>query len=89
MRRKDEVQITMFGGISLAMVMLSLCFVIMPASGGQADLSLLLSSVMIGRVTLILVYLMFACAIVVQVFNSYSINYLYIFEFDPKHKMTH
>ena len=35
------------------------------------------------------IYILFGAGFVIQVFVSYNINYLYIFELDPKEKLTH
>jgi hypothetical protein len=35
------------------------------------------------------VYLVFAAGLCSNIFTYYGINYLFIFEIDPSHKMTH
>ena len=41
------------------------------------------------RLNMILAYIVFATGFAIKVFNTYNINYLYIFECDPTSKMTY
>lgn len=89
MRRKDALRINYFLGASTIMFLFGIFFLIIPRSNGDTKIHRhIKNSHYALSFTLFFVYIPFACAFCIKVYNYYEINYLYIFEFDPQHKMT-
>jgi len=89
MRRKDAMQISFFGGATMVMVIAGCFFLFTKSSDGDEDFGVILSSLSVIRMTFVFVYILYACGFAINVFQSYGVNYLYIFELDPHYKMTH
>lgn len=91
MRRNDALFIAFFSGCSLILTMLGVFFgALTPLQPGQDfELKYLYHSSALFRFFGLLVYIVFATGFCINVFVSYGINYLYIFECDPNSKMTH
>ena len=48
-----------------------------------------ISTMPVFRFSFMCSYVVFGTGLAIHVFNNYKINYLYIFELDPRHKVTH
>lgn len=71
------------------MFLFGIFFIFAPfSSHDDTDKSRALSAVYSLRFTFFFVYVVFASAFCIQTFSKYGINYLYIFDFDPRYKMN-
>lgn len=80
---------SLYIGGTIAMAIFGMFFLWVPSSDGQEHKNLVLSALCITRMSFVIVYVMFAIAFSIQVFQAYGINYLFVFELDPQHKVTH
>ena len=71
------------------LVMVSAMFLWIPSYSGDTDYNEFIDALDVERVSFIVTYIVFASGLAIQILQSYGINYLYIFELDPHHKMTH
>lgn len=76
-------------GASSVLWLFSIFFMAIPTQSGTADYKDLDETLAVSRLAFIVIYIIFASGLVIQILQSYDINYLYIFELDPNHKMTH
>ena len=89
---KDAVQLSLFGGLSIVMIALSIFFMCIqddPSKKEEETYKLITSSIPVLRMSFMLIFVIFGAALNVQVFTKVGINYLFILELDPHHKMTH
>lgn len=88
-RRYDALQLTALGSVSVLMTMFALFFVMAPMPNERVVDNIKIKPVtVLFRLNMILSYIIAATGFCIKVFNSYNINYLYIFECDPNYKMT-
>ena len=88
-RPADLKVMLFFGGASLMLVLISALFLFIPSYSGDTDYDEFIDALDVERVSFIITYVVFASGLVIQILQSYGINYLYIFELDPHYKMTH
>lgn len=88
MRRRDALGIALTSGGTIIMLFILAFFIFCPSTDGKEHYRDWLTSFCVTRFTLMLIYLLFASAICIKLFQIHEINYLYIFEIDPHQKMT-
>jgi hypothetical protein len=84
----DIISISLFGGASCILLVVAAFFIFIPSTTGDPDYIEIVRSMPVIRVAFILTYIVFASGLVMQTLQSYGINYFYIFELDPHHKIT-
>ena len=88
-RPGDLKVILFFGGASSMLILISAVLLFIPAAKGEDwELVEFLDNMDVERLSFIITYIVAATGLVIQTLQSYGINYLYIFELDPNHKMT-
>jgi uncharacterized membrane protein len=87
-RPKDLIGISFFGGMSLLLILIGVFFGLTPSSS-DTPIQLKDSALSVLKLTFMIVYIVFGAALCTQIFTMHGINYLFILEIDPSHKMTH
>ena len=89
-RRSDANLIAFFGGIGLVLLLFGAYFFFIPTYDEKKwDLNYVIVAALVLRITWMLFYIILATGFAIHVFNLYNINYLYIFECDPRYKVNH
>lgn len=89
MRRSDLATLMFFGGASLVMAFFGIFFLFFPdRKGNDYDASELVATQQILRFSFVVIFILVAAGVATKIFNSYKINYLFIFEIDQKSKMN-
>jgi len=96
MRRVDYQKIMLFGGMSIMTTFFGIILTVVstvededPEAHDPSNVNVIYNSLHIFRMTICFTMIVFACALCIQIFLAYGINYLYIFELDPHNKVTH
>jgi hypothetical protein len=80
----------MFGASTVTLIFFTLLFLFLNIETERKDkLKILSTTIASFRSIFILCYIIFGTGIAVHVFHHWGINYMYIFELDPHHKMAH
>lgn len=87
-RKKDLVIGTFFGGASIVMTLFGIFFTFVTSYDKRENMEAIGEIMPIYRFVLFCVYLVFAAGLCTSIYTKYEINYLYIFQIDPNHKMT-
>lgn len=93
LRRGDAIQLAALGAASFVMFLFFIAFTVGPGLSDEPHwtdvIASLIKPVMVTfRISTIVNYIVFATGVCIHVFNTYNINYLFIFECDPYWKMT-
>lgn len=90
MRRSDAIRFWSLVSATVVMSMFALLFTIFRQEPDDEIIAYNFFKPidLMFRISTILSYILFATGFAIQVFNSYGINYLFIFECDPNQKMT-
>ena len=80
----------LFGGASIVMTLFGIFFIFVSSIVGRRHMNWQeIGDVMPAyRFMLFCIYLVFATGFASSIYTKYEINYLYIFQIDPHHKMT-
>ena len=78
-----------FLGASTVMVGFCCYFIYVPVASGNPDYTTIEHTMPIIRTAFIIMFIIFSSGLAVQIMQSKGINYLYIMDCDPHHKMTH
>ena len=77
------------GAIAVALIFWAFFLVYPEQSKRINPWDLLLSGEDTYIFTFVIVCILLSCAVCIQVFRTYNVNYSFIFEIDPKHKIIH
>jgi len=88
MRRSDLAYLMFFGGASLVMLLFGVFFLFLPDENGDFEDGVIVASLQILRFSFIVIFILLAAGIATKIFNSFKINYLFIFEIDQHKKMN-
>lgn len=82
--------LSFFGGIFAFMLPLVIFFMLIPSSDAESyEDACWISSVPIFRLTFIITFIIFGTGFAIHMFTKFRVNYFYIFQLDPAHKVTH
>lgn len=90
LRKVDAAMLSYFGGIFTVMLPLVIFFMCAKASTSDySNLMCWLSAFPVFRLAFMLSFLIGGSGLCIQMFRKYQVNYIYILELDPHHKVTH
>ena len=87
-RTKDLIPITLLSGISVTLLLFLIFFLLIPARDQEHKIEFIYRVLSVYRFFLIQAFAFLACGVCIYYFRKYSINYIFIFGIDPKHKMN-
>ena len=88
MRRSDLAYMMFFGGASLVMLLFGVFFLFIPDENGDYEDGAIVASLQILRLSFVVIFILLAAGAASKIFNSFKINYLFIFEIDQHKKMN-
>jgi hypothetical protein len=90
MRKVDAAMLSYWGGVLTVIVPLVVFFAVAKSSTSAfSNFFCWLSAFPVFRLAFMLSFLIGGAAASLQMFRKYQVNYIYIFELDPNHKVTH
>lgn len=90
LRKVDAAWLSYFGGICTVILPLVVFFMANKASISDfSNFMCWLSAFPVFRLTFMLSFVIGGAGLCIQMFRKYQVNYIYILELDPHHKVTH
>lgn len=90
LRKKDVAVLYFFGGLVAFMLPLLIFFIFIPSSKDREYYDpAWVSTVPTFRMTFATIQVLFSAGFAIQIFKKYKVNYMFIFELSPSHKITH